>query len=145
MITLGRHAMADGVQDEVSNHLKEEYIKMDVQKRTTEVAIPQPIPLGGIEAEDWTVRTDMAGGNDSQISHSDNISPAEQEPGYARPRAGISKKYDPLDSIEEKIADDQAYQLYNEHYRRAVKQEFIDRAKKAGYDPSDTLAEHLIR
>ncbi len=121
VITLGRHAMAGSLplDRRVNVTIKEEYIKLDLQQRRMEVVLPNPLPLEKLtEREALTNRPFPE--NNSLVQHADDISPIEQGLEFNRPRAGITKKFDPLNDIEQKIAEDQAYQLYRERYRGAL-------------------------
>ncbi len=137
-LSLGRHALADQAQDRAVNvNIKEEYIRIDaahrqqlefnqISARRTEVgALPrQPVEF-----------------NNPIIDHEDSISSAEQNNEIMEdPRRGFVHTEDPNDSVERKIAEDQAYSLYREHYRGAMKRELIRRAQAVGYQPTDKEA-----
>ncbi len=144
IITLGRHAMAESFpyrDDGVNTTIKEEYIKIDLEQRRAAFQLPNPRSIEKIISEREALINRPVQENDSLIHHSDDISPVEQSLEFNRPRAAIEKKFDPLNDIEQEIADEQAYELYLERYRGALKQELIRRAKDHGINPTDSLAE----
>jgi hypothetical protein len=127
--------------DGVNTTIKEEYIKIDLEQRRAAVQMANPKSIERILSDREALINQPVQENDSLIHHSDDISSVEQSLEFNRPRAGVEKKFDPLDDVEQKIADDQAYQLYRERYRGALKQELIRRAESHGINTSDSLAD----
>jgi hypothetical protein len=144
VITLGRHAMAQGVSQGVDSgvntSIKEEYIRIDLEQRRAALQIANPRPIEKINMEGTPLANQPVVEGDSLINHEDDISAVEQTVEFNRPRVGVRKTMDPFNDIEQKIADEQAYQLYREHYRGAVKDELIRRAHERGFNPSEDLA-----
>jgi hypothetical protein len=137
VITLGRLALARSIDDEVNDHIKEEFIKIDVAQKRAAMALPDPDHINTLKNEDWSQKRSDSG---EELSHSADISPREQSQYLERPRAGFKQALDPLDSIEEKIVENQAYALYREHYRGAMKEVLIQRAHALGIEPTNQMA-----
>jgi hypothetical protein len=139
VITLGRLAFARGIDDEVNAHIKEEFIRMDIAQKRAAMNLPDPHKISALQNEEWS----QGKTEDAQLGHSDDISPSEQSQYMERPRAGFRKVADPLDSIEEKIVEKQAYALYREHYRSALKAELLSRAHSIGIQPTSDMANEV--
>jgi hypothetical protein len=141
-LAVGRHAMADSIDTYVNANIKEEYIRMELQKQATRLDLSRSTsPISNRNPEG--LPSQPVGKTNDLIDHQDDISPLEQSE-YAgsldRPQVGLSQKLDPNDAIENKIVEDQAYDLYREHYRGAAQKEFNRRARAAGIDPTRATA-----
>jgi hypothetical protein len=143
VITLGRMVLAGSIDDDVNTHIKEEFIKMDIAQKRALMTFPDPSRINALKNEDWSQKRPITSAADGQFSHSDDISPSEQSQYLERPRAGYKRMSDPLDSIEDKIIESQAVKLYREHYRSAVKQEFITRAHAVGIEPTNEMTNDI--
>ena len=134
----GHVAQASGIEDFVNTKIKEEFLKMEAEDLRASQQIPQPQRNLQV-APQWprplAVRDPLAGNQEP-------TAPGEQPSGMD-PRAGLSRKIDPSDPVEQRIAEEQAYQLYRENYRRAVQREFLRRLHQAGWDTTRNIAEEI--
>lgn len=146
-LAVGRHAAADTIDTYVNSNIKEEYIRMEIEKHNASLDYGQFAKIKNSNAPE-ALPSQPVGQSNSLINHADDISNNEQvnyTGNLERPQVGVSQKYDPNDNIENKIADEQAYELYREHYRGAVQKEFVRRVKAAGLNPGAATAAGLYR
>jgi hypothetical protein len=141
-ISLGKHALADNLDTLVNTKIKEEFIRVDVDKMRAHLEYNRP--PGDTSSNLSAVTSEVPLNYQDQIFNPvDTIALGEQSGRLDVPQVGIARKIDPAEEIEQKVMEEQAYQLYREHYRGAVQREFIKKLDDAGYKTTRNLAEEI--
>src|SRR5437870_1078325 len=115
---IGNHASASDIDRLVNSKIKEEFIRMDVDQLRANVEYNRPDTSNS--QPEAIHGSQPLNSKDTMLDNIDPIGLGENSAAVDHPQGSISKKLDPFDPIEQKIAEKQAYDLFREHYRGAV-------------------------
>lgn len=124
----------------IDREIKEVQVKTQAEEETANWKF-QPTHDGHLQKEMQPPQPFEAG--DSRLKDLDPVQIGEQPGNVEPPQAGVEKKVDPAQAVEEDIIRRQQYNLYRDRYRRAVQREFLRRAHDDGVEPNRNLAEEL--
>jgi hypothetical protein len=124
----------------VNQQIHETYMRVDIERRRAELEYKsRPEILRPLQARPEPMKDD-----DPLLENIPAPGLGEQEGAQETPQIGISHyATDVSEAIQRKLVEEQAYELFRDHYRRAVNEEFHRRVRAAGLNTTRNIAEEI--